>query len=94
MNLDLHCAPIDLRNFHPHEWQERISGAMRSLAPRDSVELINDQDPLRLRDGLQAELPGGFAWEALQSGPDTWRVRITRQAAGQGGGCCGGCCGG
>lgn len=94
MNTELHCAPIDLRNFHPREWRERISSAMRGLAPRDSVELINDQDTLPLRDSFQAQLPGGFDWETLQSGPDAWRMRITRLAAGQGGGCCGGCCGG
>lgn len=93
MSLDLRFAPVDLRDFHPHEWPARISSTLRGLGPRDSVELINDQDPLGLRDGLQAQLPGGFGWEALQSGPDVWRVRITRLPAGQGG-CCGGCCGG
>ena len=39
---------------------------------------------------LQAQAPGSFEWAYLESGPDTWRVQITRREAGS---CCGGCCG-
>jgi len=43
------------------------------------MELINDHDP-KLHSQLQAEMPGQFGWDCLQSGPDVWRVRIAKLA--------------
>jgi len=42
--------------------------------------LVNDHDPKPLRYQFQAEHPGEFTWDYLESGPEAWRVRIARAA--------------
>ena len=94
MTLSTPPATLDLRALAPGERHLRVFSSFRELAPRESVELLNDHDPRRLRDIFQAELPGAFAWDALESGPATWRVRITKLTGGHGhahSGCCGSC---
>jgi uncharacterized protein (DUF2249 family) len=46
-----------------------------------AVILINDHDPKPLYYQFQAEQPGRFGWEYVESGPEVWRVRITRKKA-------------
>ena len=36
----------------------------------------NDHDPRPLYYHFNAELPGRFEWEYLETGPEVWRVRI------------------
>ena len=43
--------------------------------------LINDHDPKPLRYQFEAQYPGEFTWDYLQTGPKAWRVRIGRAAA-------------
>lgn len=85
-------ATIDVRAIPPRERHATLFAMLRSLAVEESLELVNDHAPRPLFHQLQQEAPGQFRWEYLQEGPDTWRVRIARQAAAQGHGpCCGGC---
>jgi uncharacterized protein (DUF2249 family) len=51
------------------------------LQPGESFRLVNDHDPKPLYYQFQAERTDQFGWEYLESGPDTWQVRISRQAA-------------
>lgn len=40
--------------------------------------LVNDHDPLPLYYQFAAEHIGAFRWEYEESGPEVWRVRISR----------------
>jgi uncharacterized protein (DUF2249 family) len=82
---------FDVRQMPPHLRHATLFDAFQALPADGSFELVNDHDPVPLRQQFQAQWPGQFTWTALESGPDHWRVRITRQAAGKS--CCG-CCGG
>lgn len=85
-------AIVDVRQIAPRERHPLIFSTFRALSAGQAMELVNDHDPRPLFHQFQAELPGGFSWDYLETGPDTWRVRITRIAAAQASGsCCGGC---
>jgi uncharacterized protein (DUF2249 family) len=43
---------------------------------------------------MNAEQPGRFAWDYLESGPEVWRVRVTKLSVAHGDGQCCGSCGG
>jgi uncharacterized protein (DUF2249 family) len=79
---------VDVRTIAPRERHPLIFSTFRSLAPGAAMELVNDHDPRPLYYQFAAELPGEFAWDYLESGPDTWRVAIKRLGARTS--CCGG----
>lgn len=87
-------ATLDVRSIPPRERHALIFSTFRGLVPGQSMELVNDHDPRPLYDQFQAELPGRFAWDYLEAGPDLWRVSIARVADPQAEGRCCGCCGG
>jgi uncharacterized protein (DUF2249 family) len=43
--------------------------------------LLNDHDPVPLRYQFEAEFPGAFLWDYLTTGPDEFRVKITKLRA-------------
>jgi len=88
------ASRIDVREIAPRDRHPIIFQAFRSLGPSRTIEIVNDHDPKPLYCQMQAEQPGQFAWESLESGPDVWRVRITKFAGGHGNGQCCGACGG
>ncbi|WP_119155331.1 DUF2249 domain-containing protein [Caldimonas tepidiphila] len=88
------AATVDVRDIPPRERHPRIFSTFRGLAAGQAMELVNDHDPRPLYHQFQAEMPGRFAWDYLEAGPDTWRVAITRVADPQAQGSCCGCCGG
>ena len=89
---------VDVRAIAPRERRALILSTLRTLAPGQVLELVDDHDPRPLHDQFQAEVPGTFAWDTLEQGPRTWRVAITRNAApaAVSDRCCGACgaCGG
>jgi uncharacterized protein (DUF2249 family) len=98
MTTSFATALVDVRNIAPRERHPLIFSTFRSLAKGRSMELVNDHDPRPLYDQFQAESPGSFGWDDLETGPDTWRVRISKLAdaasAASSGSCCGGGCSG
>lgn len=87
-------ALVDVRQIAPRERHPLILSTFRALPPGQAMELVNDHDPRPLFYQFQAELPGGFRWDYLETGPDTWRVRITRVGSTHASGTCCGSCGG
>ncbi len=85
---------VDVREIAPRDRHPLIFSTFRDLAADAAMELVNDHDPRPLYYQLQAELPGGFAWDYLASGPEVWRVRITKLGGRHGNGSCCGACGG
>ncbi len=71
---------IDVRNMAPRERHPHIFATFDSLNPGEALRLINDHDPKPLSYQFQIERPGQAGWEYLESGPEVWQVRITRQA--------------
>ena len=88
---------VDVRNIAPRDRHPLIFTAFRALQTGDTMELVNDHDPRPLYYQFQNDAPGSFTWAYLESGPQTWRVAITRIAAEQpesSSSCCGGGCSG
>ena len=86
------ASRIDVRTIAPRDRHPLIFSTFGKLARGQALELVNDHDPKPLYYQFSAEMPGQFAWQYLEQGPDTWRVAITRTAtAHETGSCCGGC---
>lgn len=64
------------------------------LGVDESMELLNDHDPVTLRSQFELEKPNLFSWEALESGPEVWRVAVTKLKGKHGVDSCCGACGG
>jgi uncharacterized protein (DUF2249 family) len=71
---------LDVRAINPRERHPLIFRTLASLAPAQAIVLKNDHDPKPLYYQIQAEHPGEFSWDYLESGPEIWRVRIGRIA--------------
>ncbi len=80
MNTTTDSVMIDVREMAPRERHPRIFGFWETLPEGGSILLINDHDPVPLYYQFAAEFAGGFRWEYLEQGPETWRVRISRGA--------------
>lgn len=88
------ASRIDVRTIAPRERHPLIFSTFGRLAAGQALELVNDHDPKPLYYQFNAEMPGQFAWQYLEQGPDTWRVAITRTAFPHASGSCCGSCGG
>ena len=71
---------IDVRTIVPLERHPLIFDTFRELPPGAAFLLVNDHDPKPLYYQFQAEMPGAFRWDYLESGPDVWKVRIGKAA--------------
>ena len=85
---------VDVRTIIPRERHPLIFSTFRGLAPGSAMELVNDHDPRPLYYQFNAEMPGEFSWDYLETGPDTWRVSIKRIAAASPSAANDSCCGG
>jgi uncharacterized protein (DUF2249 family) len=94
MTLTTYGTKVDVREIAPRDRHPLIFSTFRSLGAGESMELINDHDPKPLYYQFQAELPGQFSWDYLQTGPEVFRVRITKLGQGHSDGRCCGSCGG
>jgi uncharacterized protein (DUF2249 family) len=70
---------LDVRVIPPREKHPTIFRTFDALVSGESLVLFNDHDPFPLRYQFEAERPGEFAWEYLESGPVVWRVEISRR---------------
>jgi uncharacterized protein (DUF2249 family) len=83
---------VDVRTIPPRDRHPTLFKTFAALGANESMELVNDHDPRPLFYQFQQEAPGQFQWQYLESGPEAWRVRITRQGGAPAkGSCCGGC---
>jgi len=70
---------LDVRVIPPREKHPTIFRTFDALIPGEAFVLVNDHDPFPLRYQFEAERPGGFEWDYLESGPVVWRVRISKK---------------
>ena len=85
---------VDTRPMTSKDRRSLVFSTFDQLDVNATMELIIDQDPLTLRSQFELEKPNLFSWEALQSGPEVWRVAVTKLKAKHGAGHCCGACGG
>jgi Uncharacterized conserved protein len=71
---------IDVRSETPKVRHEIIFDEWAALEPGTAYVLVNDHDPKPLWYQFDAEHKGEFTWDALEEGPEVWRVRIGRVA--------------
>ena len=71
---------LDVRDEAPARRHELIFETYFALPVGEAFELVNDHDPKPLYYQFAAEHAGEFTWEPLETGPETWRVRIGRPA--------------
>jgi uncharacterized protein (DUF2249 family) len=73
-----HPILLDIRNV-PFWWRlPQILQAFDGLAPGQAIELVVDLDPWPLHAHLDTTRTGQCAWQTLEDGPQTWRVRLLR----------------
>lgn len=72
---------LDVRSLPPAQRHQLIFRTLDGLGQEGALTLVNDHDPLPLRYQLDATRSGQFSWDYLESGPQTWKVRIERQPA-------------
>jgi uncharacterized protein (DUF2249 family) len=72
---------LDVRPLAPAQRHETIFAEFHALAPGTSYVLVNDHDPKPLRYQFEAEHAGEFTWDAMESGPEVWRVNIGRPSS-------------
>lgn len=70
---------IDVRELPPPQRHALIFDTCGKLKVGEAIVLVNDHDPKPLYYQFQAEHPGQYGWEYVESGPQTWQVRITRK---------------
>ncbi|SFU31228.1 DUF2249 domain-containing protein [Alicyclobacillus macrosporangiidus] len=69
---------VNATEYPPHMKHQVIFETFDRLQPGQAMLLINDHDPVPLRYQFELERPGRFAWEYVERGPETFRVRIGR----------------
>lgn len=69
---------IDLRPFAPAKRHEMFFEAFDTLKPGESFLFINDHDPKPLYYQLEAESSEPFKWEYLESGPEEWKLKVSK----------------
>ena len=67
------------RIFRHAKDTQRFFDTFDSLEPGDKMILINDHDPKPLKYQLDAERTGQMDWEYILSGPEEWKVEITKK---------------
>ena len=72
---------LDVRALPPVRRHALIFDTCGKLSVGEAVILVNDHDPKPLYYQFEAEQPGRFGWDYVESGPEVWRVRITRKNA-------------
>ena len=80
---------VDIRPMELGNRRKLVFWTFDQLGVNMTMELVNDHDPLSLRSQ-----PNLFAWTYLESGPDVWRVALTKLKGKHGVDHCCGACGG
>jgi uncharacterized protein (DUF2249 family) len=70
---------LDVRDIPFWRRLDAILAAFDRLGAGEAIELQVDLDPWPLRSYLEATRRVPFEWQYLESGPQTWRVRLSRQ---------------
>lgn len=67
---------INVADINPQYRHGILFRLFEHLAPDDSLQIVVDHDPRRLRLQLEERHGSRCAWSYLEQGPDVWRVRL------------------
>ena len=67
---------INVADIEPKYRHAILFRLFEHLAPDDSLQIVVDHDPRRLRLQLEARHGSRCGWSYLEAGPDLWRVRL------------------
>lgn len=74
---------LDVRPVEPKDRFDRIMGAYENLTAEQTLELTVDHDPKCMYYALRATRgEDAFAFDYLENGPETWRVRVQKTQTG------------
>lgn len=85
---------VDTRPMEPQNRRSLVFWTFDQLGVNMTMELVNDHEPLTLRNQFELEKPKLFSWTTLENGPDVWRVAVTKLKGKHGVDHCCGACGG
>jgi uncharacterized protein (DUF2249 family) len=72
---------IDVRELEGPDHCQAVLGAFDLLAPDETLVVVSDHAPRKLRRHLQADRKGEFEWSPLEEGSDRFRTEIARRDA-------------
>jgi len=70
---------LDVTTILPRDRHPKIFSTFDALPKGETLLLTNDHDPKPLYYSFLHEREGLFAWEYIEQGPATWKVRITKK---------------
>ena len=69
---------LDVRPLRKPDKHPTIFAAYDDLSAGGSFVLVNNHDPRHLHDEFETEHAGSYGWDYVESGPRTWRIRISK----------------
>jgi len=72
---------LDVRPIPRTKKHSTIFSTFKELEVGEDFTLVNDHDPLPLRDQFDTNFSRSFVWEYLESGPAVWKIRIAKIAS-------------
>jgi uncharacterized protein (DUF2249 family)/quercetin dioxygenase-like cupin family protein len=72
---------LDVRPLPKPDKHPTIFGVYDGLGCGESFVLVNNHDPVHLRDEFEIEHAGSYAWKYLERGTREWRIQITKLAS-------------
>ena len=92
MTATTNAIQIDTRTIDASKRRSMAFAAFDQLSVDASMELLSDHAPVTLAAQFELEKPNLYSWTVLQSGPEVWRVAVTKIKGKHGvDSCCGGC---
>lgn len=76
---EVEAGDLDLRPLPPQERHARALDAVAGLLPGEGVVIAAPHDPAPLRQLLAAADTGTLGWTYLTTGPEVWRVQVSRE---------------
>ena len=73
------AASVDVRIYEKGKKKSVIFKTFEELGLGETMELINDHDPLPLHQQFVLNFPEHFEWKYLEQGPEIWRIGITKK---------------
>ena len=67
---------INVADIDPQHRHAILFRLFEHLSPDQSLQIVVDHDPRRLRLQLEARFGSRCGWSYLEQGPDLWRVRL------------------
>ncbi len=85
---------VDTRPMSAANRPALVTWAFDQMDANMTMELLSDHDPQLLQRQFETDKVGLFSWEVLESGPEVWRIAVTKRKGQHGVSHCCGACGG